>query len=151
MSEYTDKLLTLKRSSEELIRLIKLTVRSRFGIGLNPQESNIAATLGLDKYGMKPLCEHFQINNSTMTGIMDRLAKKGVISREVDPSDRRVVLISLTKKWRRKYNELISSQERSSKITCEAITEERIDDLLKLLQETNDCISRRLGLVEDEK
>lgn len=148
MSEYTDKLLTLRRAAEELTRIINLTGRSRFGNGLNPQELNIAATLGLKKYGMKPLCEHFQVNNSTMTGIVDRLAKKGVILREVDSSDRRVVLVSLTKKWRRKYNELIKSRERSAQITCRAITEERIDELLKLLRETNDCISKRFGLVK---
>ncbi len=44
----------------------------------------------------KHLSQELDLENSSMTGLLDRLEKKGLIIRERDPKDRRGILVSLT-------------------------------------------------------
>lgn len=44
----------------------------------------------------KSLAKELDLENSSMTGLLDRLEKKGLLKRQPDPSDRRGVLIYLT-------------------------------------------------------
>ncbi len=44
------------------------------------------------------LARHLNVSTPTITGIVDRLVRQGLVQREDDPSDRRVVLNSLTGK-----------------------------------------------------
>ncbi len=44
----------------------------------------------------KHLSRELNLENSSMTGLLDRLEKKGLIIRERDPKDRRGILVSLT-------------------------------------------------------
>lgn len=151
MNEYLGRLSALKRASQELIGLLNVIGKARSIKELNSFEWDVFVILGANghlKFSMKWLSDHFQKNYSTMTGVMDRLEKKSVIVRETNDSDRRVVAISLTKKWRRKYNEMAKRQERLAQITYDAITAERFDALLTVLQETNNCMSKRFGLVK---
>jgi DNA-binding MarR family transcriptional regulator len=56
------------------------------------------------KNGGLPLGELSQkmyLHPSTVTGVVDRLEKKGYVSRDRDPEDRRVVMVQLTPKGKR--------------------------------------------------
>ncbi|SMF40310.1 MarR family winged helix-turn-helix transcriptional regulator [Pseudogulbenkiania subflava] len=66
-------------------------------LGLTPPQFDVIATLG-NTPGMscKELSEKTLITKGTLTGVIDRLAEKGVVTRQERPEDRRSVFLSLT-------------------------------------------------------
>lgn len=66
---------------------------------LTPSQFDVIATLG-DTDGMtcSELSAHTLVTKGTLTGVLDRLIKKGLIRREQVASDRRSVKIRLTEK-----------------------------------------------------
>lgn len=66
-------------------------------LGLTPPQFDVIATLG-NTPGMtcKELSEKTLITKGTLTGVIDRLAEKGIVIREDLPQDRRSVFITLT-------------------------------------------------------
>lgn len=65
---------------------------------LTPAQFDIIATLG-NTSGMSPkeLGEHTLITKGTMTGVVDRLADKGLARRVASPSDGRSQIVQLTR------------------------------------------------------
>ena len=51
----------------------------------------------LDLHTPKEIAEYLSIENSTISGILDRMEKKELIERKIDREDRRFVYIDLTK------------------------------------------------------
>jgi DNA-binding MarR family transcriptional regulator len=66
-------------------------------LGLTPPQFDVVATLG-NTEGMtaKELSEKTLITKGTLTGVIDRLIDKGLVSRATPPGDRRCVTIRLT-------------------------------------------------------
>lgn len=66
-------------------------------LGLTPPQFDIVATLG-NTAGMTPkeLGEKTLITKGTLTGVIDRLADKGLVRRVASPSDGRSQIIQLT-------------------------------------------------------
>ncbi|NPV93197.1 MAG: MarR family transcriptional regulator [Firmicutes bacterium] len=54
--------------------------------------------LECDGMNIKKLAERLSIDNSAITGLIDRLVKEGLVERRVDPEDRRAFRIFLTDK-----------------------------------------------------
>jgi DNA-binding MarR family transcriptional regulator len=52
------------------------------------------------------LSAHIHAHNSTVTGIIDRMERDGLVRRARDPDDRRVFLIKLTERGRRLAREI---------------------------------------------
>lgn len=52
------------------------------------------------KMSMSDIADNIMVNLSTVTGIVDRLEKKGFIERLRESADRRIITIALTKKGR---------------------------------------------------
>ena len=51
----------------------------------------------MDLHNPKEIAEYLGIENSTISGILDRMEKKELIERDIDKEDRRYVRIKLTK------------------------------------------------------
>lgn len=49
-----------------------------------------------DMHNPKDIAAHLGVENSTISGILDRMENKGLIRREIDSSDRRFIHIELT-------------------------------------------------------
>ncbi|SMC26293.1 DNA-binding transcriptional regulator, MarR family [Andreprevotia lacus DSM 23236] len=66
-------------------------------LGLTPAQFDIIATLG-NTPGMScgELGDKTLITKGTLTGVIDRLASRGLLEREVSPVDRRSVIVKLT-------------------------------------------------------
>ncbi|MDN0082664.1 MarR family transcriptional regulator [Crenobacter sp. SG2305] len=66
-------------------------------MGLTPPQFDVVATLG-NTEGMtaRELSEKTLITKGTLTGVIDRLIDKGLVSRTTPPGDRRCVTIRLT-------------------------------------------------------
>jgi MarR family transcriptional regulator, 2-MHQ and catechol-resistance regulon repressor len=66
-------------------------------LGLTPPQFDVIATLGnTSGLLMNQLAEKTLVTKGTLTGIVDRLEQKGLVRREVPPTNRRCFLIVLT-------------------------------------------------------
>jgi DNA-binding MarR family transcriptional regulator len=51
--------------------------------------------------GMTALSRRLHLDKSSVTGLVDRVARLGMVERQPDPADRRVSLVALTEEGRR--------------------------------------------------
>ncbi|MEV0638670.1 MarR family transcriptional regulator [Streptomyces sp. NPDC050619] len=65
--------------------------------GLTPQQGQLLCVLMPQPYGMSELGEMLGLAKSSLTGLVDRTAQRGLVRREPDPRDRRAVRVGLTK------------------------------------------------------
>ena len=76
-------------------------------LGLTPAQFDIIATLGnTDGMSCKELGEKTLITKGTMTGVLDRLQRKGLLSRHDSPEDGRRWLTKLTVKGQTLFDEI---------------------------------------------
>jgi len=73
--------------------------------GLEPWEFDVLSALRRagDPYEMSPkaLTEETMVTSGTMTNRIDRLAKRGLVERRSDQTDRRAVIVAMTEQGRR--------------------------------------------------
>jgi DNA-binding MarR family transcriptional regulator len=58
------------------------------------------------KISIKKLREKLKVESGTLTGVIDALIRKGWVSREEDPHDRRIKQITMTKRGKIRWSEL---------------------------------------------
>ncbi len=147
MTSYLEQIEQLDKTVNELSLLIQSVRNPLFHAELNLQEKSIICYLGenADKT-MKELSLHFGVGFSTMTGVIGRLEKKGIIERWESSTDRRVVLVRLEDKWQRTYETYIEEQEKLAKIVFETITKKKFDSIMKLFSETTHNVSKRMAI-----
>lgn len=64
---------------------------------LTPAQFDVVATLGNTQgLSMGEIGDRTLITKGTLTGVVDRLEKKGLVNREIPPENRRSVIVSLT-------------------------------------------------------
>jgi DNA-binding MarR family transcriptional regulator len=81
------------------------------------------------------LAERMHVTPPTITGLTDRLVKQGLIGREEDPNDRRLVRLSLTEEGRRITNELETMGRAFLKKVLGRLPPDHVERLTELLQE----------------
>ncbi len=64
--------------------------------GLTAQQGQLLCVLMPQPYGMGELGEMLGLAKSSLTGLVDRTAQRGLVRREPDPEDRRAVRVALT-------------------------------------------------------
>lgn len=72
------------------------------------------------------LAKELDLENSSMTGLLDRLEKQGLIARQPDPNDRRGILIFLTPEGVSARDTIQSSVEELDSKLQEALSPEEI-------------------------
>jgi DNA-binding MarR family transcriptional regulator len=99
-----------------------------------------SALIMLSKDEPKPmhvLSDYFTCDASTVTGLVDRMEKHGIISRQNHPKDRRITLIALTPEGARLKEEITAKTEQAeaSRLGQVLSTAERqtLHDLLQRL------------------
>ncbi len=64
--------------------------------GLTPQQGQLLCVLMAQPFGMTELGAVLGLAKSSLTGLVDRSAQRGLVHREPDPRDRRAVRVALT-------------------------------------------------------
>jgi DNA-binding MarR family transcriptional regulator len=64
--------------------------------GLTPQQGQLLCVLMAQPYGMSELGAVLGLARSSLTGLVDRTERNGLVSREPDPQDTRAVRVALT-------------------------------------------------------
>ena len=82
---------------------IRRLLRQSFDVELaqtrltGPQVSLLSTLSSIDGQDLGSLSIRLHLSHSTVSGIVDRLASKGMVERRVDPTDRRISRVFLTK------------------------------------------------------
>ena len=95
----------------------------------------LSALWDKEEYKFKDLARTLDMDGATLTGILDRLEKRGYIERKGDPADRRSVLVSLTRKSKEIKPQMIDIAQDLDKEFRDKVSPEEFQMLLKILDE----------------
>jgi len=109
--------------------------------GITPQQGQLLCVLMAKPYGMGELGATLRLAKSSLTGLIDRSERSGLVRREPDPNDMRAVRVALTEEGARIADEFYEE-------TCR-----RVDGLPEgLSTEERDALASLLGrVVEDNE
>ena len=79
------------------------------------------------------ISERLIVSRATVTGVLDTLAKRGLVRREPHPTDRRMVLVHLTKAGTRMAEKVRSTVHRSEAVWMGSLNERERAQLTELL------------------
>ncbi|TEU09792.1 MarR family transcriptional regulator [Candidatus Bathyarchaeota archaeon] len=107
------------------------------GIEFNSAQGRILFVLWeKDSIPIKELSEKTQLSKSTLTSMLDRLERKGHITREPSEEDRRIILVNLTEENRRQRRLYDQVSEEMTGLFYEGFTWDEITEFegyLKLI------------------
>jgi len=93
-----DRLIYLiSRAQHSLMTHLKKELNAR-GASITPVQAGILFLLRKNALTMTKLSQILSIDNSAITGLVDRLEKSGLAQRTTNPKDRRTYLIRITEK-----------------------------------------------------
>lgn len=87
-----------------------------------------------DRLGIKEVAERMDISGSAATQLVDSLVKEGLLTREVDPNDRRIMRFSLTDEGKSRLQKFRKALvEAMSKVSI-SLDEQEIETFRNLLR-----------------
>lgn len=105
---------------------------SQFGL-TGPQLTVIKLLETFEDLSLSSLSERIRAQNSTVTGIIDRMEREGLVRRERSTSDRRVVHIKLSDKGRALASDIQVEPMELFRGALLALNREDLRDLLRIL------------------
>ncbi len=122
----------LSRAQHRLGNHLQRSLVSK-GIKITPVQAGIMFLLRKRPHTMTELSQSLAIDNSAITGLVDRMETSGVAKRETNPNDRRTYNISLTAEGRKEINKAgIVIKEINEEIKS-GFSEEEVDIFKKVL------------------
>ena len=124
----------LDQTAKNLRRIQRLTVRES---GLTPPQYQVLHILReQDELPLKDLASACNCTRATITGLVDGLERKGLVSRKPNPDDRRSLLAALTEEGRALQGQTPSLDKIYSEC-CAGLTPEEFRHLGLLLGKLN--------------
>jgi len=113
-------------------------------MGLTPPQFDIVATLG-NTPGMafKELGNRTLITKGTLTGVVDRLAARGLVERAASPVDGRSTIVRLTAEGERVFREVFEPHLAFLAPAVESLPECGRRDLEKRLRQLREALEKR--------
>lgn len=104
-------------------------------MGLTPSQFDVISSLGnTDGMSMKDLADATLVTKGTLTGIVDRLEKKGLVRREVPPENRRSFTIVLTSEGEILFEDVFPKHIEHLRQRFERLEREELQQLQALLE-----------------
>jgi DNA-binding MarR family transcriptional regulator len=113
-----------RRITKELARRAELT---------GPQLTVVKMLEQIGDLSLSELSERIRAQNSTVTGIIDRMEREGLVVRERSKEDRRVVYIRLTTKGKRLAEDIPVEPMEIFRGALESLTASEVRDLVRIL------------------
>lgn len=98
-----------------------------------PQLTVVKMLEQIGELSLSELSERIRAQNSTVTGIIDRMEREGLVTRERSKEDRRVVYIRLTAKGKRLAEDIPVEPWEIFRSALETLTASEVRDLVKIL------------------
>ena len=136
----------------EIVKLMKQVMGAlKHNMGHKFKEMNLTGTqmmliriLSHDKeMKVSDLSEKLGLSNSTVSGILDRLEKQGLVERIRSKEDRRVVFVSVTEEFKTTGQDHFSEMESSFEAMTSKATPEEIDTIIKGLDMLKTLLERQ--------
>ena len=83
---------------------------------------------------MRELARHMKMGLSSVTGMVDRLAKQGLAERRRTEKDRRIVFVDITVKGRKALMEILTQRRKTTLELFEILTAEERSTYLCILE-----------------
>ena len=119
---------------------------AQFGL-TGPQLTVVKLLDSLGDMSLSELSERIRAQNSTVTGIIDRMEREGLVSRARSKEDRRVVHIRLTPKGRELAARIPLEPMEMLRAALDALGPSDARDLLRILTK----VARKVKQLVDEK
>jgi DNA-binding MarR family transcriptional regulator len=113
-----------RRLTKEVARQVELT---------GPQLTVLKLLEGVGDLSLSALSERIRAQNSTVTGIVDRMEREGLVVRSRSTEDKRVVRIRLTEKGERIAREIPVEPMEIFRTALAGLTATEARDLLRVL------------------
>lgn len=115
-------------------------------VGLTgPQLTVIKLLESLGDLSLSSLSERIRAQNSTVTGIIDRMEREGLVRRERSTADRRVVYIRLSEKGARLAREIQVEPMEIFRFALLGLTRDDLRDLLRILNKLQKRVRSRVA------
>ena len=124
-----------RRITKELARRAELT---------GPQLTVMKMLEQIGDLSLSELSERIRAQNSTVTGIIDRMEREGLVCRERSKSDRRVVYIRLTEKGAKLAREIRVEPLEIFRSALTSLTQADLRDLLRILMKLQKRVLARV-------
>ncbi len=98
---------------------------------------------------MSQLTDHLLVSNGNLTGLVNRLVEDGLISREIDPDDRRVQHVVLSPDGRNAFREMAEKHEALVDSLFSEMSDEDMATLLRLTTTLNSALQNGARPAED--
>ncbi|HEY5146725.1 MAG TPA: MarR family transcriptional regulator [Polyangiaceae bacterium] len=113
-----------RRITKEVARRVELT---------GPQLTVLKVLEGVGDLSLSELSERIRAQNSTVTGIIDRMEREGLVVRARSTEDRRVVNIRLTDKGAKIAREIAVEPMEVFRSALESLSATEMQELLRIL------------------
>lgn len=102
---------------------------------LSPPQMHIFFTIAHHKEGVsvKELAEDANVTPGAITQFVDTLVEKGLVAREGDPNDRRIVRLKLTDKAKNQFEKFRTEHLASMCRVFDVLSDEEIEHLISLM------------------
>lgn len=117
---------------------------SQYGL-TGPQLTVVKLLESIGDISLSSLSERIRAQNSTVTGIIDRMEREGLVKRERSQSDRRVVFIRLTDKGRRLAADIQVEPMEMFRSALESLTRDDVRELLRILNKLQKRVRARVA------
>jgi DNA-binding MarR family transcriptional regulator len=129
-----DRLIYLVFTAQQKLRTYLKNALLAEGVKVTPTQTGILFLLKhKDGRTMTELSQILCADNSTMTGLVDRLEKSGFVVRESSPTDRRALLIRITEEGIDEIDRAKAIIKRVNEEIGSGFSEEEITDFKKVL------------------
>lgn len=105
-----EKIFSINRSIQKNIRKKFEKFAKEYGL-TSPQLSVIFKIYETPSITLHELSKHMKLTKSTVSGIVDRLTKQGIVVREIPRDNRRIVNLSISEEFKKK-NDICSIKKR---------------------------------------
>ncbi len=124
----------------------RLTKGMAAGFGLTgPQLTVLKLLESFPDLSLSSLSERIRAQNSTVSGIIDRMERESLVKRERSPQDRRVTFIRLTEKGQKVARQIKVEPMEVFRGAMGSLTREEMRDLLRLLRKVESAVRAQLG------
>ncbi len=110
-----------------------------------PQVFVLSCLAEQDEQRVRELAERVCLDSSSLTGLLDRMEKSGLVERRPDPADRRALRIAITAKGRERFTTLTPvMEELTERVHAEFFTgyrREQIELFLSMLRHAQEAMA----------
>ena len=127
-----------RRITKELAKRADLT---------GPQLTVVKLLEAFGDLSLSELSDKIRAQNSTVTGIIDRMERESLVTRERSKEDRRVVYIKLTPKGHALAREIPVEPMEVFKSALETLSQQEMKDLLRIMTK----VAKRVRIIVDKE